>query len=126
ITAEKVSNITKLHTYYITNAQNELNYITHKISESEFEQVIENYASIVEFDDDMFNENIEDEDLNANYISDTKNLNNLLQFDNENLSINEMLDLNVFLNKKTTKKSDNNLELDDVYNYDIEVINAST
>ncbi|CAG8841006.1 14800_t:CDS:1, partial [Racocetra persica] len=32
----------------------ELNYINHAISESDFEKVMENYANMVEFDDDMF------------------------------------------------------------------------
>ncbi|CAG8821969.1 8389_t:CDS:1, partial [Racocetra fulgida] len=68
------------------------------------------------------------EELDADYISDTENLDDLLQFDNENLNIKEMLDLNVFLDEKTTEKTNNNLELeDDEYDYDIEeVINAST
>ncbi|CAG8672916.1 13170_t:CDS:2, partial [Cetraspora pellucida] len=54
---------------------------------------------MVEFNDDMFNDNIEDEELDANYIFDTENLDDLLQF--------------------------NKLE-DDEYDYDIDqVINAS-
>ncbi|CAG8559223.1 14005_t:CDS:2 [Dentiscutata heterogama] len=52
----------------ITNAQNELNYINQTVSESEFEQVIEYYEIMVEFDNDMFNNNIEDEELDADYI----------------------------------------------------------
>ncbi|CAG8761698.1 2218_t:CDS:1, partial [Cetraspora pellucida] len=43
-----------------------------------YKQVIKNYASIVEFDNDIFNENIKDEELNADYISDTENLDDLL------------------------------------------------
>ncbi|CAG8733680.1 21943_t:CDS:2, partial [Racocetra persica] len=60
---------------------------------SEFEQVMENYANIVEFDDDI-----------------------------ENLNIEEMLNFNVFLDQKINEKT-NNLELEnDVYDYDIKAV----
>ncbi|RIB02355.1 hypothetical protein C2G38_2150035 [Gigaspora rosea] len=62
LTVEKVSNIAKLHTYYMTNAQNELNYFINDISEAEFEQIMENYSNSIEYDDDMFNNNIEEFD----------------------------------------------------------------
>ncbi|CAG8545742.1 4407_t:CDS:2 [Dentiscutata heterogama] len=86
-----------------------------------FERVMENYANMVEFDDDMFNNNIEDEELDADYISDTENLDDLLQFDSENLKIEEMLDFSTFLDKQTNEITYNNLELeDDEYDYDID------
>ncbi|CAG8767525.1 25043_t:CDS:1, partial [Cetraspora pellucida] len=89
---------------YCKIAQNEFNYINHAISESEFEWVIENYANMVEFDNDMFNDNTEDEEeLDANYISDTENLDDLLQFDSKTLEIEEMLVFNTFLDEKTNE-----------------------
>ncbi|CAG8791721.1 10611_t:CDS:1, partial [Racocetra fulgida] len=65
--------------------------------------------------------------LDADYVSDTENLVDLLQFDSENLEIEEMLDVNTFLDEKTNEMISNNLEpKDDEYNYDIdEIINAS-
>ncbi|CAG8846315.1 40695_t:CDS:2, partial [Gigaspora margarita] len=132
ITVEKVSNIAKLHTYYITNAQNELNYINQTIPETEFEQIMESYANTVEFDDDMFNDSIEiEEEIDADYVSDTENLDDLLQLSEENLDIEEILDFNTFLNENTNEKT--NIETnnypepeDDESDYNIEdVINAS-
>lgn len=128
ITVEKVSNIAKLHTYYITNAQNEFNYFNHTIPESEFEQIMENYANMVEFDDDMFDDNIEEsEEADADYISDSEDLVDLLQCSNTDLEIEEMLDFKIFLEEKTNETTSNNIELDDnELDYDIEeIINAS-
>ncbi|CAG8566338.1 23091_t:CDS:2 [Cetraspora pellucida] len=71
----------------------------HSSCSSKFKQVIENYVNMIEFDD-VFNY-IEDKTLNNNYIFDTEDLDNLLQFDSENLDIKEMLDFKAFLNKKT-------------------------
>ncbi|CAG8465990.1 7040_t:CDS:2 [Racocetra persica] len=126
ITVEKVSNIAKLHTYYITNTQN---YINHNVSESEFEQVMENYANTVEFDDDMFSDNFksEHEEFDTDYVSDTEELADLLQFDNENLDIENMLDFNVFSERNENETTDTgNVEPEDEHDYDIEdVINAS-
>ncbi|CAG8686533.1 8734_t:CDS:1, partial [Scutellospora calospora] len=67
----------------MTNAQNELNYITNDILEAELEQIIENYSNSIEYDNDMFNNNIEE--FNADYISDDDNLDKMIQFDCENL-----------------------------------------
>ncbi|CAG8451571.1 14877_t:CDS:1, partial [Cetraspora pellucida] len=91
---------------------------------SEFEQVIKNYVNMVKFDDNMFN-NIKDEAFNNDYISNTENLNDLLQFNSKNLDIKTMFDFNIFLNKKLNKTT-NDLKLEDEHNYDInKVINVS-
>ncbi|CAG8548480.1 11400_t:CDS:1, partial [Scutellospora calospora] len=65
-----------------------------------FKQVIENYTNIVKFDDNIFDNNIEsiknkDEEFDTNYISDTKDLDDLLQYDNKNLEIKNILDFNI-------------------------------
>ncbi|KAF0483200.1 hypothetical protein F8M41_023307 [Gigaspora margarita] len=65
--------------YYITNAQNELNYINQTVPEIEFEQIMECYTNTVEFNDSIESE----EEFDANYVSDTENFYDLLQFSNE-------------------------------------------
>ncbi|RIB15452.1 hypothetical protein C2G38_2247618 [Gigaspora rosea] len=52
------------------------------VPETEFEQIMKRYANTVEFDDDLFNDSIEseEEEFDAGYISDTENLDDLLQF----------------------------------------------
>ncbi|CAG8833522.1 29828_t:CDS:1, partial [Gigaspora margarita] len=127
LTIEKVSNITKLHTYYITNTQNELNYIVNNISEAEFEEIIENYSNSIEYNDDMFNENIEEFD--TNYVSDNDNLDKIIQHDCENLEINKMIDLNIFSGEQIDETKYNNIvepEEEEEGDYDInEVVNAA-
>ncbi|CAG8539234.1 469_t:CDS:1, partial [Cetraspora pellucida] len=51
---------------------------------------------MLEFNDDMFSDNFEEkhEKLDAKYVSDTKELTDLLQFDSKNLDIKNMLDFN--------------------------------
>ncbi|CAG8633003.1 6856_t:CDS:1, partial [Scutellospora calospora] len=110
------------------NAQNELNYINHAISESDFENVIENYANMVKFDDDIFiYDREESEEADTDYISNTENLNNLLQYNDRDLEIEEMFNFNIFLEEKTYKTTNSNVESEeDELDYNIEeVINAS-
>ncbi|CAG8825645.1 25598_t:CDS:2, partial [Racocetra persica] len=123
LTVEKVSNIAKLHTYYLTNAQNELNYVANNLSELEFEQIMENYSNLVEYDDDMFTSEEFDED----YISDEDNLDEIRQFDCENLEIGEIIDFNTFSEEKVNEVNVNSsIETEEEADYDInEVINAA-
>ncbi|RIB02219.1 hypothetical protein C2G38_2228425 [Gigaspora rosea] len=123
--AEKVSNIAKLHTYYMTNTQNELNYFTHNILESEFEQIIENYLNSIEYNDDMFNNNIEESD--RDYVSDKNDLEKIIQIDCENLDANEIIDFDIFTEKHTNETNyNNNIEAEKEPDYDInEVINTA-
>ncbi|CAG8666442.1 3064_t:CDS:1, partial [Dentiscutata heterogama] len=109
----------------MTNAQGELNYIVNNISEAEFEQMIENYSNSIEYDNDMFNDNIEDFD--ANYISDNDNLDEIIQFNCENLEVKEMIDLNIFAGEQINETNyDNVVEFEDEPDYDInEVVNAA-
>ncbi|CAG8623953.1 3264_t:CDS:2 [Dentiscutata heterogama] len=119
--AEKVSNIAKLHTYYLTNTQNELNYVALEV---EFEQIMEDYSNLVEYNDDMFTSEEFDED----YISNEDNLDEIRQFDCENLEISEIINFNAFLEEQVSEVNINsNIETEEeAADYDInEVINAA-
>ncbi|CAG8787559.1 23158_t:CDS:1 [Cetraspora pellucida] len=109
----------------MTNAQNELNYFTHDISEPGFEQVMENYSNLIEYEDDMFNDNIEE--YNGDYISDEDDLDEIIQLDCENLDANEIIDFNIFTQKPANEINYNNdIEAEGELDYDInEVINAT-
>ncbi|CAG8474889.1 1832_t:CDS:1, partial [Scutellospora calospora] len=51
---------------------------------------MENYTNMVEFDNDMFiDDGEESEEADADYISDTKNLDDLLQYNDKDLEIEE-------------------------------------
>ncbi|CAG8831314.1 35336_t:CDS:1, partial [Racocetra persica] len=123
LTVDKVSNIAKLHTYYMTNAQNELNYIANSVSELEFEQIMENYSNSIEYDDDMFI----NEELDMDYISDEDDLDKLRQYDCENLEVKEMIDFNIFLKEQTqTNEAHHNIDVEDETDYNIdEVVSAA-
>ncbi|KAF0449728.1 hypothetical protein F8M41_002402 [Gigaspora margarita] len=80
----------------------------------------------------MFNDSIKsEEEFDTDYVSDTENLDDLLQFSDETLDIEKMLDFNPFLNEKTNKETNEETKNypepeDDNSNYNIEdVINAS-
>ncbi|CAG8510597.1 10590_t:CDS:1 [Scutellospora calospora] len=109
----------------MTNTQNELNYITSDIPEAELEQIMENYSNSIEYDDDMFNNNTEEFD--ADYISDDDNLDKMIQFDCENLEVEEMIDLNIFAEEQIDETNhDNIIESEDKTGYDInEVVDAA-
>ncbi|CAG8724928.1 12206_t:CDS:1, partial [Racocetra persica] len=103
----------------------ELNYVANNISELEFEQVMENYSNSIEYDDDMFNTNIEE--LDEDYISDEDNLDEIRQLDCENLEIKEIIDFNLFAKEPTNETNhDNTIEAEDELDYDItELVNAA-
>ncbi|CAG8477409.1 14117_t:CDS:2 [Dentiscutata erythropus] len=70
------------------------------------------------------------EELDADYISDTEDLDDLLQLSDENLDIKEVFDFSTFsderTNEKTNEKTNNNPEPEgDEFNYDIEEVIAS-
>ncbi|CAG8639212.1 974_t:CDS:1, partial [Scutellospora calospora] len=93
----------------------------------EFEQVIKNYTNIVEFNNNIFNN--ESKKTDADYVSNIENLDNLLQFNKEDLDIKKILDLNNFLDENIQEQINSNAELepeDDELDYGIkEIINIS-
>lgn len=84
---------------------------------------MENYSNLVEYDDDMFTSEEFDED----YISDEDNLDEIRQFDCENLEIGEIIDFNTFSEEKVNEVNVNSsIETEEEADYDInEVINAA-
>ncbi|CAG8595994.1 24792_t:CDS:2 [Cetraspora pellucida] len=82
---------------------------------------MENYANMVEFDNDMFiDDREESEETDVDYISDTENLDDLLQYNDRDLEIEKMFNFNTFLEEKTNKTTNSNVELEeDKLDYDI-------
>ncbi|CAG8517111.1 5643_t:CDS:1, partial [Racocetra fulgida] len=70
----------------------------------------------------------ESEEADVDYISDTENLDDLLQYNDRDLEIEKMFNFNTFLEEKTNETTNSNVELgEDELDYDIdEIINAST
>ncbi|CAG8627157.1 16872_t:CDS:1, partial [Cetraspora pellucida] len=71
-----------------------------------FEQIIKGYSNSIKYDDDMFNNNIEE--LDKIYISDEDNLDEIRQFDCKNLEVNEIIFFNIFLKEPTNNMIHNN------------------
>ncbi|CAG8616040.1 2724_t:CDS:1 [Cetraspora pellucida] len=109
----------------MTNAKNKLNYFIHNILELEFEQIMKNYSISIEYDDDMFNDNIEEFD--RDYVSDKDDLEKIIQFDCENLDANEIIDFDTFTEKLINEINyNNNIEAEKELDYNInEVINTA-
>lgn len=89
----------KLHSFYISNAQQELNYAGKDLSDDAFNQVIQSCVSSFISDTDMFGEEIleeEDDDPFKNLIPDDmdeENVNQLLTEDGSNLLLGKLIDL---------------------------------
>ena len=47
----------RLHSFYISNARQELNYAGKDLSEEDFNKVMQDYTNSLIFDEDMFDEN---------------------------------------------------------------------
>ena len=58
---DKISNMAKLHTYYVTNAKTEFSSIVNNMTNDEFEKIIQDYTTSLELEDDVFNYKKEDE-----------------------------------------------------------------
>jgi hypothetical protein len=92
----------KLHSYYVTNARNELNYIGQDITDDEFEQFMQDYAASIDSEEDMFSLNDEDDLENE---------------DDDNNNEEDVVDL--------TNIDENALDVDRVFNLRILVTNNS-
>ncbi|CAG8780994.1 16252_t:CDS:2, partial [Acaulospora morrowiae] len=97
LTVEKVSNMTKLYSYYVTNAYEELNYVKHELNKDEFEQTIKNYTSTIISDDNMFNKSIESE-KEDNELEDN-NIIDLTDINNKNLEIRSIINIDFALSE---------------------------
>ena len=64
----------RLHSYYISNACQELNYVGKDLSEEDFNKVMQDYTDSLLFDENMFDDDIDDieefENQFENLISD--------------------------------------------------------
>ena len=54
----------RLHSYYISNAHKELNYAGKNLSEEDFNQIMKDYTNSFIFDENMFDENVDEFDDN--------------------------------------------------------------
>jgi len=89
----------RLHSFYISNAQQELNYAGKDLSDDAFNQVMQSCVSFIS-DSDMFDDEIEDDDDNdpfENLVPDDmkkEDVNNQLIEDSSNLLLGNLIDLN--------------------------------
>ncbi|CAG8815652.1 22806_t:CDS:1, partial [Cetraspora pellucida] len=86
---------------------------------------MKNYSNLIEYDDDIFNNN--SEEFDKDYISNEDNLNEIKQFDCENLEVTEIIDFNIFSEEQINKiNSDSTMESENELDYNInDVINAT-
>ncbi|CAG8772733.1 5911_t:CDS:1, partial [Dentiscutata heterogama] len=90
----------------------------------EFEQIMKDYSDLVKYDDDIFTS----EEFDKDYISDEDNLDEIRQFDCENLEISEIINFNAFSEEQVSEVNINsNIEAEEeAADYDInKVINAA-
>jgi len=89
----------RLHSFYISNAQQELNYAGKDLSDDAFNQVMQSCVSFIS-DSDMFDDEIEDDDDNdpfENLVPDDMekdDVNDQLTEDDSNLLLGNLIDLN--------------------------------
>ena len=89
----------RLHSFYISNAQQELNYTGKDLSDDAFNQVMQSCVSFIS-DSDMFDDEIEEDDDNdpfENLVPDDmekEDVNNQLIEDGSNLLLGNLIDLN--------------------------------
>jgi len=89
----------RLHSFYISNAQQELNYAGKDLSDDAFNQVMQSCVSFIS-DSDMFDDEIEEDDDNdpfENLVPDDmekEDVNNQLIEDGSNLLLGNLIDLN--------------------------------
>jgi hypothetical protein len=89
----------RLHSFYISNAQQELNYAGKDLSDDAFNQVMQSCISLMS-ESDMFNDEIEEDDDSddsfENLVPDDmekENVNQLTE-DDSNLLLGNLIDLN--------------------------------
>src|ERR1043166_2418732 len=71
LSIEKMETMAKLHTYYVTNAKMEMNYVQSNISEEELHQM---FNKSLNYDDDDDNEEEEKEVNNDDFEEDEKEM----------------------------------------------------
>lgn len=86
----------QLHSFYISNAQQELNYTGKNLSDDAFNQIMQDYTKSLTLDSDMFEMNVdEDDDPFENLIPEIEEEdNNQLTEDDSNLLVGDLIKLN--------------------------------
>lgn len=87
----------RLHSFYISNAQQELNYAGKNLSEDAFNQIMQDYTKSLTLDSDMFeiNDDNDDDDPFENLIPEEEKENNdQLNEDDSNLLVGNLIKLN--------------------------------
>lgn len=88
----------RLHSFYTSNARQELNFVGQNLSDEDFDQIMKDYNSSLIFDMDMFTEEEEEEDSNDPFedlipMEDFDN-DNILTEDDSNLLVSDLINLN--------------------------------
>jgi len=100
----------RLHSFYISNARQELNYVSKDLSEEDFNKVMRDYTNSLIFDEDMFDEDIDDnidEDQFENLIPDEEEeTNGNLSNDEKDsdLLVGDWIDLNYKIGEEIEPK----------------------
>ena len=113
----------KLHSYYVTNAQNELNYIGRDITDEGFEQFMQDYAASIDSEEDMFSLNDEDDledDDNEEDVVDLTNIDeNMLDVDtvfNLQILVTDNGDSDNFVEPELEDHGNPDFNIDDIIN----------
>ena len=116
----------KLHSYYITNAQNELNYIGRDITDEGFEQFMQDYAASIDSEEDMFSLNDEDDLEDDDNEEDVVDLTNI---DENMLDVDTVFNLRILVTDNGDSDNFVEPELEDHGNPDFiidNIINANS
>ncbi|CAG8744497.1 9466_t:CDS:2, partial [Cetraspora pellucida] len=89
LTVKKVSNMAKLHAYYVTNAWYELNYVRQDLSENDFD-IKDNLEDNLE--DNSITNDLSEVDFSMLEIENSINLNLALNNMNQPLILDEVID----------------------------------
>ncbi|CAG8454603.1 1807_t:CDS:2 [Dentiscutata heterogama] len=142
LTIKKVSNMAKLHAYYVTNARHELNYVGQDLSESDFLNMMHNYTNSLTSGAAMFEEDIQlydsedDFDIEDNLednLEDNSITNDLSEVDSSMLEIENSINLNLALNNmnqplildEVIDHGEKDFDIDSLVNQGMQMRNAS-
>lgn len=96
MTVKKVSNLAKLHAYYVTNARHELNYVGQDLPESDFLKMMHDYTYSLTSGTAIFDEDVQlyDSEDDFEYNSeDNFNDDNLSEVNSNMLNIEDSINL---------------------------------
>lgn len=117
----------RLHSFYTSNAHQELNYVGQNLSEEDFEQVMKDYTNSLIFDADMFTEEVEEDSDDSDDsddlfedlipIEDPDNDNTLTE-DDSTLLVSDLINLNSVIGEEIEPNEvdhgDKEFDIDDI------------